>query len=147
MRIEASRAELLAQPLACLRIRAAVKRERLDACRPLVATQFEREIGNSQAQVHAIFQPMGRKAVDGVVPTEIRVAVVWLRRNIGARRSREPLHGMMGLQARDAQPALVNASKSPPIRSTLGRRTPVRLAFPLSCPNEIGDDLAQAEFC
>ncbi|PZR83907.1 MAG: hypothetical protein DLM68_13695 [Hyphomicrobiales bacterium] len=60
--------------------------------------------------MHAVFQPMGRKAVEGVVPTEIRVAVVWLWWNIGARRSREPLRRMMGLPAGDAQPALVNAS-------------------------------------
>ena len=59
--------------------------------------QYEREIGNLQAEMHAVFQPMGRKAVEGVVPTEIRVAVVWLRWNIGARHSREPLHCMMGL--------------------------------------------------
>jgi hypothetical protein len=97
--------------------------------------------------MHAVFQRMGRKAVEGVVPTEIRVAIVWLRWNIGARRAREPLHCMMGLQAGDAQPALVNASKWPPIRVTHGRRTPVRLAFPLSCPIEIGDDLAPADFC
>src|ERR1700730_1677579 len=96
--------------------------------------------------MRAVFQPMGRKAVEGVVPTEIRVAVVRLRWNIGARRTCEPLYGMMGLQTGDAQPALVNASKSPPIRSTHGRRAPVRLAFPLSCPIEIGNDLALADF-
>jgi hypothetical protein len=51
---------------------------------------------------------------------------------------------MMGLQAGGAQPALVNTSKRPPIRSTHGRRTTFRLALPLSCPIEIGDDLAPA---
>ena len=49
MRIYASRAELLAQPLARLRFCAAVKRESLDACRPVAAMQYEREIGNFQA--------------------------------------------------------------------------------------------------
>ena len=89
---------------------------------------------------------MGRKAVKGVIPTEIRVAVVWLLWNIGARCPREPLHCMMGLQAGYTQPTLVNASKWPPIRSTHGRSGLVRLTLPLSCRIEIGDDLAQADF-
>src|SRR5580692_162040 len=61
---------------------------------------------------------MRRKAAEGVIPTEIRVAIVWLRWNIGARRSREPLCCMMGLQAGQAQPVLVHASKRTPIRFT-----------------------------
>jgi hypothetical protein len=90
---------------------------------------------------------MGRKAVQGVVPTEIRVAVVWPRWNVGARCPREPLRRMMGLQAGRTQPTLVNSSKWPPIRSNHGRSAPVRLNFTLSCRLEIGDDLALADFC
>src|SRR5437016_12009288 len=90
---------------------------------------------------------MGRKAVEGVAPTEIRVAVVRLRRNIGARCPREPLRCMMGLQAGHAQPTLANASKWPPIRSTHGRSAPVRLIFTLSCRIEIGDDSLRQIFC
>jgi hypothetical protein len=36
---------------------------------------------------------------------------------------------MMGLHTGDAQPALVNASKWPPIRSTHGDRAPAVLLF------------------
>src|SRR5262245_13592824 len=80
--------------------------------------QCEREIGNFQAQPRAVFQRMRGKAAKGAVPTEIRVLVVRLRRDIGPRGPREPLYRMMGLQACLAQPALVNAAKWHPIRTT-----------------------------
>src|SRR5262249_54796296 len=70
---------------------------------------------------------MGRKAVKGIIPTEIRVAVVWLRWSIGARCPREPLRCMMSLQAGHTQPLLVTNLKWPPIQSTYGRSPPVRL--------------------
>src|SRR5215467_14174156 len=108
--------------------------------------QCEREIGNFQAQPRAVFQRMRGKAAKGAVPTEIRVLVVRLRRDIGPRGSREPLYRMMSLQAGLAQPALVHAAKWHPIRTTHAHPTHGSLPFPLSCPIEIDDDLAQAHF-
>src|SRR5712692_4528846 len=68
---------------------------------------------------------MRRKAVEGVVPTQIRMAVVRLRRDIGAPHPPEPLQSMMGLQAGFAQRVSVNATKWPPTtifcRSVLAR--------------------------
>ena len=92
MRIEPSCAELLAQPLACLRVRAAVERKGLDVRASLADMQCEREISNLQAQPRAVFQRMRGKAAKGAVPTEIRVLVVRLRRDIGPRGPREPLY-------------------------------------------------------
>jgi len=54
---------------------------------------------------------MRGKAAKGAVPTEIRVLIVRLRRDIGARGSRKPLYRIMRLQAGLAQPALINAAK------------------------------------
>ena len=80
--------------------------------RPSLADmQCEREISNFQAQPRAVFQRMRGKAAKGAVPTEIRVLIVRLRRDIGARGSRKPLYRIMRLQAGLAQPALINAAK------------------------------------
>src|SRR5262249_14173797 len=65
----------------------------------------------------AVFQWMRGKAAKGAVPTEVRVLVVRLRRDIGPRRPCEPLYRIVGLQARLAQPAPVNAGKWNPIRT------------------------------
>ena len=90
MRIEPARAELLAQPLACLCVRSALERKGLDVRASLAGMQCEREVGNFQAQPRAVFQRMRGKAAKGAVPTEIRVLVVRLRRDIGPRGPREP---------------------------------------------------------
>src|SRR5262249_1125398 len=79
--------------------------------------QCEREVSNFQAQPRAVFQWMRGKAAKGTVPTEVRVLVVRLRRDIGPRRPCEPLYRIVGLQARLAQPAPVNAAKWNPIRT------------------------------
>src|SRR5215469_6140091 len=68
----------------------------------------------------------------GAVPTEIRVLVIRLRRDIGPRGPREPLHRIMRLQAGLAQPALVHAAKRHPIRTTHDHPTHGSLPFPLS---------------
>src|SRR6476620_5495421 len=81
--------------------------------------QCEREISDLQAQPRAVFQRMCGKAAKGVIPTQIRVAIVPLRRDISPRETREPLHRIVGLQARVLQSALVNAPKWHPIRTTL----------------------------
>src|SRR5262245_40324330 len=146
MRIEPPCADLLAQPLACLRVRAAVERKGLDVRASLADMQCEREISNFQAQPRAVFQRMRGKASKGAVPTEIRVPVVRLRRDIGPRCPREPLYRIMGLQAGLGQPALVHAAKWHPIQTTHDHPTHGSLPFPLSCPIEIDDDLAQAHF-
>src|SRR5262249_27055050 len=91
--------------------------------------QCEREISNSQAQPDVVFQRMRGKAAKGDVPTEIRVLVVRLRRDIGPRGPREPLYRMMGLQTGLAQPALVNAAKWHPIRTTHDHPTHCSLPF------------------
>src|SRR3984893_13590730 len=62
---------------------------------------------------------MRGKAAKGAIPTQIRVAIVRLRRDTSPCETHEPLHRIMGLQARVAQPALVNATKWHPIRTTL----------------------------
>src|SRR6516164_9849280 len=123
MRIEPACAELLAQPLACLRVRAAVERKGLDVRASLADMQCKREISNFQAQPRAVFQRMRGKAAKGAVPTEIRVLVVRLRRDVGPRGPREPLYRIMGLQAGLAQPALVHVAKWHPIRTTLNHPT------------------------
>src|SRR5215813_564768 len=117
-------------PLACLRVRAAVERKGLDVRASLADMQCEREISNFQAQPRAVFQRMRGKAAKGAIPTEIRVLVVRLRRDIGPRGPREPLYRMMGLQAGLAQPALVNAAKWHPIRTTHDHPTHGSLPFP-----------------
>src|SRR5262249_4182282 len=94
--------------------------------------QCEAEISSFQAQPCAVFQRLGGKAAKGAVPTEIRVLVVRLRRDIGPRGSREPLYRVMSLQAGLAQPALVHAAKWHPIRTTHDRPTHGSLPFPLS---------------
>src|SRR5262249_59634137 len=91
--------------------------------------QCEREISNFQAQPCAVFQRMRGKAAKGAVPTEIRVLVVRLRRDIGPR---EPLYRMMSLQAGLAQPALGPAPEWDPIPNTHGCPTPGSLPFSLS---------------
>src|SRR5262249_60782038 len=108
--------------------------------------QREREIGHFQAQPRAVFQRMSGKAAKGAVPTEIRVLVVRLRRDIGSRGPRQPLYRIVGLQAGLAQPALLHAAKWHPIRTPRDHPTHSSLPFPLSCPIEIDDDLAQAHF-
>src|SRR5262249_28327481 len=80
--------------------------------------QCEREISNFQAQPRAVFQRMRGKAAKGDVPTEIRVLVVRLRRDVGPRGPREPLYRIMGLQTGLAKPAPVHAAKWRPIRTT-----------------------------
>src|SRR5262249_37983457 len=92
--------------------------------------QCEREISNFQAQPRAVFQRMRGKAAKGAIPTEIRVLVVGLRRDIGPGGPREPLYRMMGLQAGLAQPALINAAKWHPIRTTHDHPTHGSLPFP-----------------
>src|SRR5262249_5631220 len=67
----------------------------------------------------AVFQRMGGKAANGAIPTQIRMAIVGQRRDISPRKTREPLHRTMGLQARVLEPTLVNATKWHPIRTTL----------------------------
>src|SRR5262249_45131278 len=104
-------------PLSCLRVRAAVERKGLEVRTSLADMQCEREISNFQAQPLAVFQRMRGKAAKGTVPTEVRVLVVWLRRDIGPRGPREPLYRIVGLQARLTQPALVHAAKWNPIRT------------------------------
>src|SRR5262249_49798958 len=146
MRIEPSCAELLAQPLACLRVRAAVERKGLDVRASLADMQCEREIGNFQAQPRAVFQRMRGKAAQRAVPTEIRMFIVRLGRDTGPPGPREPLYRIMGLQAGLAQPPPVDAAKWHPIRTTHDHPTHGSLPFPLSCPIEIDDDLAQAHF-
>src|SRR5712692_7972068 len=64
---------------------------------------------------------MRRESVEGVVPIQIRMAVVRLRRDIGAPHPPEPLQGMMGLQTGFAQRVSVNATKWPP--TTIFRRS------------------------
>src|SRR6516225_4175974 len=108
--------------------------------------QCEREISNSQAQPRVVFQRMRGKAAKGAVPTEIRVLVVRLRRDIGPRGPREPLYRIVGLQTGLTQLALVYAAKWHPIGTTHDYPTHSSLPFPLSCPIEIDDDLAQAHF-
>src|SRR5262245_17052241 len=130
MRIEPACAELLAQPLVCLRVRAAVERKGLDVRASLADMQCEREISNFQAQPRAVFQRMRGKAAKGDVPTEMRVLVVRLRRDIGPRGPREPLYRIMGLQTGLAQPAPVHAAKWRPIRTTHDRPTHGSLPFP-----------------
>src|SRR5215813_15211424 len=127
-------------PLACLRVRAAVERKGLDVRASLADMQCEREISNFQAQPRAVFQRMRGKVAKGAVPTEIRVPVVRLRRDIGPRGPREPLYRIMGLQAGLGQPALVHAAKRHPIQTTHHHPTHGSLPFPLSCPIEIDDD-------
>lgn len=146
MRIEPSCAELLAQPLACLRFRVAVERKGLDVRASLADMQCECEISNFQARPRPVFERMRGKAVKGAVPTEIRVLIVRLRRDLGPRGPREPLYRIMGLQARLAQPARVNASKWHPIRTTHNHPPHGSVPFPLSYRIEIDDDLAEAPF-
>src|SRR5262249_13882629 len=74
------------------------------------------------------------KAAKGAIPTEIRVLVVRLRRDIGPRGPREPLYRMMGLQAGPAPPALVNAPKGDPNPTTPYHPTPCPLSFSTSSP-------------
>jgi hypothetical protein len=64
---------------------------------------------------------MRRKAIEGIVPTQIRVAVVRLHRDVGSPCPPKPLQRMVGLQASFAQPAPVNAVKWPP--TTIFRRS------------------------
>src|SRR2546430_16385622 len=118
VRIEPSCAELLAQPLACLRVRAAVERKGLDLRPSLADMQCERKISNFQAQPRAVFQRMRCKAVKGAVPTEIRVLIVRLRRYIGPRRPPEPLYRIMGLQAGPRWPGVGHSSEGQSIRIT-----------------------------
>jgi hypothetical protein len=66
------------------------------------------------------------------------MAIVRLRRDIGARRSREPLYCMMSLQAGFAQPALVDAAERHPI--THDNIIHDALPFPLLCARKIEDD-------
>src|SRR5262247_2877165 len=146
MRIEPSCPELLAQPLACLRVRAAIERKGLDVRVSLADMQCEREISNFQAQPRAVFQRMCGKAAKGAVPTEIRVLIVRLRRDIGPRGPREPLYRIMGLQAGLGQPALVHAAKWHPIQTTHDYPTHGYHPIPPSCPVEIEMNLAQAHF-
>jgi len=120
VRIEPSCAELLAKPLTCLRVRAAVERKGLDVRAFLADMQCEREISDFQAQPRAVFQRMCGKAAKGVVPTEIRVPVVRLRWDVGPR---EPLYRIMGLQAGLAQHG----------ESALGEQTPVASENSDSC--------------
>src|SRR5262249_60565010 len=96
--------------------------------------QCEREIGYFQAQPRAVFQRMRCKAVKGTVPTEIRVFIVRLRRDIGARGSREPLYGIMRLQAGLAPPALGKAAEWRPKPTPPAPPPPGPLSFPPSCP-------------
>src|SRR5262249_61772764 len=91
--------------------------------------QCEREISNFQAQPCAVFQRMRGKAAKGAVPTEIRVLVVRLRRDIGPR---EPLYRMMSLQAGPPQPAPVPAPEGDPIPTPPDRPTHSSLPFSLS---------------
>src|SRR5262249_47383451 len=105
-------------PLACLRVRAAVERKGLSVHVSLADMQCEREISNFQAQPRAVFQRMRGKATKRSIPTDICVFIVRLRRDIDPRGPREPLYRIVGLQAGPAQPALVNAAKWRPIRIT-----------------------------
>src|SRR5215467_11726314 len=89
---------------------------------------------------------MRGKAAKGAVPTEVRVLIVRLRRDIGPRGPPEPLCRIMGLQARLAQSALVNAAKWHPIRTTHAHPTHGFSPFPLSCPIKIDEDLGQVHF-
>jgi hypothetical protein len=87
---------------------------------------------------------MGRKAVEGDVPTEICVAVIWLRWNIGAPLARAiVLHDLLADGRRSAGAGQCLEVAANPIHPWAS----VRLAFPLSCPIEIGNDLAPADFC
>src|SRR5258706_13771513 len=108
--------------------------------------QCEREISNFQAQPRAVFQRMRGKAAKGAVPTEIRVPVVRLRRDIGPRGPREPLYRIMGLQTGLAPPALGNAAEWHPIRTMHDHPTHWSLPFPLTCPIQNDDDLSQTKF-
>src|SRR5262249_53314839 len=78
----------------------------------------------------AVFQRMRGKAAKGAVPTEIRVLVVRLRRDIGPRGPREPLYRMMGLQAGPAPPALGKAPKGDPNPTPPDHSTHGSLPFP-----------------
>jgi len=86
---------LLAQPLACLRVRAAVERKGLDVRASLADMQCEREISNFQAQPRAVFQRMRGEAAKGAVPTEIRVPVVRLRREVSQAGAPKSLRGYL----------------------------------------------------
>src|ERR1700691_765415 len=114
--IEAYCAEPCPEPLARDRVGAAVQRKGSGAFGAF-AVQYERKIGDLQTQPHIVLQAMRRKAVELVVPAQIRVAVIRSWRDIGARRAGEPLHGMVSLTAALAQPAAVDAMERPPIQS------------------------------
>src|SRR5262249_61355332 len=77
--------------------------------------QCEREISKFQAQPRAVFQRMRGKAAKGIVPTEIRVLIVRLRRDIGPRGPPEPLYRVMSLQAGPPPSAMGNAPERGPI--------------------------------
>jgi hypothetical protein len=80
---------------------------------------------NFQTQPRAVLKRMRRESVEGIVPTQIRMAVVGLRWDIGAPSPPEPLQGMMGLQTGFAQRVSVDATKWSPTmifrRSVLAR--------------------------
>ncbi len=114
--IETARGQALAEPMACVCIAMAVEREKFGWLDGLGAVQSKCEVGKSDAQIPAVLEAMGCKAGDGAIPTEVGMAVVRLRRNIGPRRARQPLHRMVRLQAGFMQAALVDAADRYPGR-------------------------------
>src|SRR5262249_61350101 len=92
--------------------------------------QCEGEIRNFQAQPRAVFQRMRGKAVKGAVPTEIRVLIVRLRRDIGPRGSREPLYPLKRLQAGPPPPGPVKTPEGHPSPDTQHPPHPRPAAFP-----------------
>src|SRR5262249_61725451 len=96
--------------------------------------QCEREIGHFQAQPRAVLQRMRGKAAKGAVPTEIRVLIVRLRRDIRPRRAPQPLHRMMGLQAGLPPPAPRGGAGRGPTPDPPPHPPPLLPPFSLSRP-------------
>jgi hypothetical protein len=88
---------LLTEPSSDLRAATVIERQHIHSIGARVFQNCERQIGHFQPKQRSIRQRMGDEASEHIVPSEIRMAVVWPGRNLSESRPREPLRGRMGL--------------------------------------------------
>ena len=110
---EIARRDVAAEPGPHLGVGAAVERQRLR----MHVEEGEREIGDAKPEPRAVRQRMRGEPAERVVPAEIGVAVMRPRRDVGPRRPRQPLRGVMRLQPRGVQEHEIGARNALPGRA------------------------------
>ena len=113
---EIARGDMAAEPGSHLGFGAAIEWQRMR----MLVEECQRQIGDAQSEPRTVRQRMRGEAAERIVPAEIGVTVVRLRRHIGPRRPRQPLRGVMRLQPRGVQEDEIGAGNVFPGRSRHG---------------------------